>query len=91
MSGVSGAVQPRARLIYAGSLYAEYSIAQASLTGRWFAIGSVRDGRSSHVPPAWILAGTGDSPDEAIRDLQSRLEHEQERLASMDVHLAGRC
>ena len=68
-------------LVRANALYAEYSIGQAERDGLWVAVCSVRDRHSNHVPPAWILVGTGESPDAAVDDLRTRLEQEEARLA----------
>jgi hypothetical protein len=72
-------------VVRAHDLYAEYSTARRTVDGRWVAVGSVRDERSSHALPAWILVGTGDTEEIAIDELRSRLEEEEERLARLHI------
>ena len=60
-------------------LLAEYTTGQAP-SGEWFALGSVRSEIPLPGPPAWILVGTGQSPEDAIGGLLLELESEAARV-----------
>ena len=68
-----------AKVIKTSGLLAEYTTGR-SISGEWFALGSVReeialDGRQ----PAWLIVGTGRSPEDAVSRLLTELEHEAQR------------
>lgn len=60
-------------------LFAEYSTGQAP-SGEWFALGTVRSEEPGLDRPAWMLVGTGETPDAAVNTLLKNMEIEARRI-----------
>jgi hypothetical protein len=69
-----------ARVLRTEGLFAEYTTGQRP-TGEWFALGTVRSELPLRLSPAWVIVGTGDTPEAAVSQLQGVLESEARRLA----------
>jgi hypothetical protein len=59
----------RAPVIEANGLVAEYSTGRTP-TGEWFALGTIVRERGVRTMPAWVVAGTGASKEEALNSLK---------------------